>query len=152
MLARTVSTRRGTADLAGVRRAWRRAAFWLALAVNLAVLYAPSVRPAQPGVPGLDKAVHVGSFAVLTAAGLAAGLAPRWFLPAVLAHALVSEAVQAAVLPARSGDVADVVADVAGVALGYAASRGGPRRAPWGRGRARREPRRARRGATRAGR
>lgn len=100
-----------------------------ALALNLVVLYAP-----DPGSPpgsglGLDKFVHAGIFALLVLTGLRADLAPRWFLPTVLAHAVISEIVQALLLPARAGDVADAVADVAGIALGYLAYRRWPGRA-----------------------
>jgi hypothetical protein len=88
--------------------------------VHLAVLYAPDTGGA-PTFPGIDKVVHVATFASVALAGLRAGLPARWWVPVVAAHAVVSELVQHGVLPHRSGDPADVVADLAGVGLGVLA-------------------------------
>ncbi len=105
--------------MARARRAFARWSPLIgALALNLAVLYTPDPDAPGDGVPGLDKVVHVTVFAALTWAGLHAGIAARWLVPAVLAHAVISELVQATALPARSGDPWDVVADAAGIALG----------------------------------
>lgn len=72
---------------------------------------------------GADKVVHLALFAAL------AGTA-RWrfgggplVLLAVAAYAPVSELVQGALLPDRSGDPYDVLADLVGVALGWRAAR-----------------------------
>ncbi|GAB2617654.1 VanZ family protein [Pseudactinotalea suaedae] len=95
-------------------------AFGLAVLANLWGLYAPS----QPGpalFPGADKLAHAGSFALVTLTGLLAGVRPRPFVVGVAAHAVVSEVVQATLLPSRSGDVADLAADVVGIALGWLA-------------------------------
>lgn len=90
--------------------------------------YLPSVPDGVPGagVPGLDKVVHVGVFA-LTVWALGRVLAPRkrfpmgWVVIAAVLHALLIELVQALLLPERSPDGADLVADLAGVALGLGA-------------------------------
>lgn len=99
------------------------------LAVHLAVLYAP--RAGGPELfPGIDKVVHVATFASVAWAGLRAGVPARWWVPLVSAHAVVSELAQHWLLPHRSGDPLDVLADLAGVALGVlAATRFG--RASW---------------------
>ncbi len=114
-------------DAAPPPRRWalalRRTAFAGAVVLNLVVLLAPDPDAPGSGVPGLDKVVHAGVFALLTAAGLAVGLAARWFVPAVLAWAALSEVIQATLLPARSGDWRDLVADAVGVAVGVAAVR-----------------------------
>jgi hypothetical protein len=95
----------------------RWSAFAAALVVNLAVLLAPDPDVPAPSTPGLDKLVHVAVFAALTWTGLRLGWAARWYVPAVLAWAAVSEVVQAVVLPRRSGDPRDAVADAVGVLL-----------------------------------
>lgn len=92
-------------------------AFGLAVATNVWGLYAPS----QPGpslFPGFDKIAHLGSFALLAFTGLLAGIRPRPLLIVLALHAVLSEVLQAAVLPDRSGDVADLGADLAGLVLG----------------------------------
>jgi hypothetical protein len=100
---------------------WRRAGLVLAVLLQLAVLYDPT----QPsvgglaGVPGLDKIVHAGVFALVMAAGRSARL-PR--VPLVLVtvvQAPLSELVQATLLSQRSGDPWDVVADLTGCLLGW---------------------------------
>lgn len=109
---------------------WRWLPLTAALALHLAVLYAPSPDAPSSGVPGQDKAVHVLVFALPTWAGLRAGLAARWFVPALLAHSAVSEIVQALALPERSGDGWDVLADAVGVAVGVLAFTTARRRSP----------------------
>lgn len=101
------------------RRRLAVVALVLALLVQLAVLYAPSVPPV-PGTqtPGLDKVVHAAVFAAVTAAALAAGLALVPVVAVGLAHAVVSELLQHLALPGRSGDPLDVLADAVGVVLG----------------------------------
>ena len=91
-----------------------RGLFGVALAVQLAVLYWPrAVQPAT-GLPW-DKLVHALIFGAVYATGVRAGI--RWWvwLAVCLVHAPVSELVQDALLPQRSGDPYDAVADAAGV-------------------------------------
>ncbi|TRW43417.1 VanZ family protein [Georgenia yuyongxinii] len=102
----------------------RTAALLVALAVQALVLYLPVV-PDAPGtsVPGADKITHAAVFALVTVAGLVAGLPPAIVVGFGVVHAAASELVQHSVLPGRSGDVLDVVADLAGVALGVVVAR-----------------------------
>ena len=98
------------------RRRRERAVLAAVVAVHLLVLYWPRA-VGEGGVPFLDKVVHALAFGAVLWAGRRAGIADRWLVPALLAHAVLSEALQAWLLPGRSGDPADVVADVGGVAL-----------------------------------
>jgi hypothetical protein len=98
------------------RGAWR-GAFVVAVVVQLLVLYWPRAVGAG-GVPGLDKVVHAAVFAAAAWTGRAAGVAGWPLAVALGAHAVVSEVLQAQVLPARTGDPVDVVADLAGIAVG----------------------------------
>ena len=50
--------------------------------------------------------------------GLKAGVPSRWLLVALVSNAVVSELVQHFVLPQRSGDPLDSLADLIGVAVG----------------------------------
>jgi VanZ family protein len=89
-----------------------------AVALQMVVLYAPSGPDmGDVGLP-VDKVVHVAVFALATWALAAAGMSPGWSVALMAAHAPISELVQHLVLPDRSGDPADVVADLLGVALG----------------------------------
>ena len=89
----------------------------IAVLVQLVVLYSPSGPEAQP-FPHSDKAVHLLVFLVPVTVALLAGAAQRVVVVAFGAHAVVSEVVQALLLPTRSGDLADAVVDLVGVALG----------------------------------
>lgn len=94
------------------------------LALQALMLYLPRV-PAAPvtGIPGSDKVAHLAVFAAVTFVALRAGL-PVWLVLGFgVLHAGVSEAVQHLLLPGRGGDVLDVVADLAGVALGALTAR-----------------------------
>jgi hypothetical protein len=99
------------------RRTSARAAFAVALLVNLVALYYPR-HVAQGGVPYVDKVVHVAVFAAVAWTGVRAGLPVRWLAGLLVLHAVSSELIQHFLLPARSGDPADAVADVLGVGLG----------------------------------
>ncbi len=104
-------------------------AFVAVAVLSLVVLFAPS-GAGQQRFPHDDKVVHLLLFASLAAT-------TRWrfgsstsVLLAVAAYAPVSELVQASLLPGRSGDARDVVADLVGVAFGwYRARRWQQRRA-----------------------
>jgi len=98
------------------RGGWDRALLAVTVAVQLAVLYWP--RAAGEGLPYADKVVHAAVFGAVAWAGCRAGVPRRVLLPLLVAHALVSEVVQARLLAGRSGDPADVVADLVGTGLG----------------------------------
>lgn len=86
------------------------------------VLFAPASGVATSALQ-LDKVVHLLLFAAL--AGTARwrfGSDPR-LLAAVAVYAVASEVVQGALLPDRSGDPYDVVADVLGAGLGWVVTR-----------------------------
>ncbi|WP_413452310.1 VanZ family protein [Georgenia phoenicis] len=101
----------------------RRVLLAIALVLHLAVLYAPRVPGPGTGLfPGADKVAHLGVFALLVLAALWAGLPARWVVPLALAHAVLSEVVQHVLLPGRSGDPWDTLADVVGVGLGWGAA------------------------------
>lgn len=95
------------------------AAFVLVAVLSLYVLFWPDPEGSGLRVPGADKVVHAVLF------GLLAGTARLRFGPAgqvlaaVLGYAAVSEVVQAVLLRGRSGDLLDLVADVAGALAGW---------------------------------
>ena len=92
----------------------------LSVAVQLVVLYAPE--GAGPGLfPQADKVVHLLVFLVPAALAVVAGFRRRAVVAVFAAQAVLSEVVQAVLLPHRSGDVLDAVADLTGVALGVLA-------------------------------
>jgi VanZ family protein len=92
----------------------------LTVALQLAVLYAPELPGGVPShVPFGDKVVHAGVFAAAVWAWVCLKRRWAWGVAGVFAvHAGVSEIIQWSLLPGRTGDVWDVVADLAGVALG----------------------------------
>lgn len=96
-----------------------RAALALAVLVQLVVLYAPAGPGAGP-FPNSDKVVHVLVFLVPVAVATLVTGRPRVVAAVFVAHAVVSEVVQGTVLPMRSGDPLDALADVVGVGLGLA--------------------------------
>ena len=89
----------------------------LSVAVQLVVLYSPE--GGGPALfPNADKVVHLLVFLVPVALAVVAGFRRRAVVAVFAAQAVLSEVVQATLLPNRSGDVLDAVADLAGVALG----------------------------------
>ena len=99
------------------REAWARALFVAAVVAHLVVLYWP--RPVSDGgIPFADKVVHVVIFAVVVIAGARAGVPLAWLVGLLAVHAVSSELVQHWLLANRSGDPADVAADLVGVAIG----------------------------------
>ena len=95
-------------------------ALGVVLAVQLVLLYWPrAVQPPSGGLPW-DKVVHALIFGLVYAAGVRAGVPARPWLAVSLLHAVVSELVQHALLPHRSGDPYDALADVTGVLLALA--------------------------------
>lgn len=126
----------GSGRGAGPRRAtglgvpWVRVVAVGSLVVHLAALYWPRVDAAGP-VTWTDKVVHVLLFGVPTVLVLRAWRRP-WLAVALLGlHAPVSELVQHAWLPDRSGDAWDAVADLGGVVLGVTLAVVGRRRWRW---------------------
>lgn len=95
---------------------WVRPALAVVLLVQLVILYVPAAPSVGP-VTWTDKVVHGLAFGV-PAALMVLGRARRWWLVALVLHAPLSEVVQHVLLPNRSGDPADVVADLGGVLLG----------------------------------
>ena len=91
--------------------------FAATVVLQLCAVYWPSVDVQGP-VTWTDKAVHVLLFLLPTVTGLIAGLRPAYLVAALALHAPASELLQHFVLPDRSGDVWDVVADLSGVVLG----------------------------------
>ena len=86
------------------------------------MLFAPSDGGVPP-FPGVDKVVHVTLFAALAfTASWRFGPLPV-ALAAVGAYAGFSELVQGLALPGRSGDPVDVLADLAGVTIGWLLAR-----------------------------
>lgn len=118
-MTRLVESTPGAAADRSVRRSNRlwRVALVLAVAVQLIALYLPRA-PSGPPVTGLDKVVHVCIFAAPALAALMAGVRARWVLGILAVHAPLGELIQHFSLPQRSGDVVDVMADFAGIALG----------------------------------
>jgi hypothetical protein len=98
-----------------------KVAFAVAVALNLGALYSPG--SPGPGIPYLDKVTHLLLFAAVAFTGRRIGLPPGWLAGVLVLNAAVSELVQHAWLPHRSGDLYDAMADVAGVALGVWAGR-----------------------------
>jgi VanZ family protein len=91
-----------------------RIAFAVAVLVQMWALYVPRGPSVDSGLP-LDKVVHAGLFLLVTWLGLRLGW--RWIVPVMVGQAALSELVQTWLLPQRSGDWGDLVADLAGIAL-----------------------------------
>ena len=101
----------------GPRRRTALVVFAVLLVAQLAALYWPRVGIQGP-VTWSDKVVHVLLFLAPTVAGLLAGVRPAYLVGLLALHAPVSELVQHYLLPNRSGDAWDAVADLGGVVLG----------------------------------
>jgi len=91
--------------------------FAVLLTAHLAALYWPRIDIQGP-VTWSDKVGHVLLFLAPTVAGLLAGVRPAYVVGLLALHAPVSELVQHYLLPNRSGDPWDAVADLSGVVLG----------------------------------
>jgi len=87
------------------------------LVLHLAALYWPRVDVTGP-VQQSDKVVHALLFATPVIVASCVVHSWRWLALLLAVHAPVSEVVQHYVLPHRSGDPLDAVADLVGVALG----------------------------------
>ncbi|MBK0332236.1 VanZ family protein [Brachybacterium sp. MASK1Z-5] len=98
----------------------------VALLANIG-FYLPSVPDTGPAGPvRIDTVYHVGVFA-LTVWACGRLLAPArrfpigWVVLAAAAHAVLIEVLQGALLPHRSADPDDVLADLVGIAIGVLA-------------------------------
>jgi VanZ family protein len=101
-----------------------RLAHWVfaaAMVLNLAILFNPG-SPGDPAtfVPHRDKIVHFLSFAAVAWSGRRVGIGSLVLGAALVAHAVESELVQHFLLPRRSGDPFDALADVLGATAGLA--------------------------------
>jgi hypothetical protein len=83
--------------------------------VHLAVLYWPRT-PSTGGLP-IDKVVHAAVFGMVLWVAAQAGLRVAPVAGLLAGHAVASELIQHYLLAGRSGDPADSVADLAGVAI-----------------------------------
>jgi VanZ family protein len=99
---------------------WLTALAWMALAGQLWVLYTPTAPDSVAvSLPFADKMVHGGIFALAVWAWTRRWRRWAWVIAALFAtHGVISEVIQSRLLPNRTGDAWDVVADLAGVALG----------------------------------
>lgn len=87
------------------------------LALASAVLFFwPVNDPPQPFTRA-DLAVHAASFGVLMAAGRWAFGRATWLLGGLVAYACLVEVVQGLLLPGRTGDLVDILADLTGALL-----------------------------------
>lgn len=89
------------------------------IVLQLAGLYRPAGYGSDDGpvIPGLDKIIHVGMFALPVFFCLLAGLRRWWVVGVFAVHAPLSEVIQHLFMPRRSADPYDVVADVVGIVL-----------------------------------
>ncbi|TDE96201.1 VanZ family protein [Occultella glacieicola] len=87
--------------------------------IQVVALYWPRIETPDTGVPSADKVAHALIFAAVMATGCLAGIPARWLALGLAAHAVLSELIQHVVLPDRTGDPLDLLADLAGIALGW---------------------------------
>jgi VanZ family protein len=98
-----------------LRWAW----FGAAVVVQLVALYWP--RPVEPGTAlPIDKVVHALIFGAVLWTGVRAGLPARPLAAVLVGHAVASEVAQATLLD-RDGNVADALADLAGLVVAWVA-------------------------------
>lgn len=104
------------------------AASTVAVAIQLMVLYLPGQATPSVALPGIDKLIHATVFAVPV--WLLATLTGRVTLIAgiFVGHAIASEIIQSRLIPGRSGDPWDLVADLFGIAAAVVAVRARPLR------------------------
>jgi VanZ family protein len=92
-----------------------RAVLAATVLLQLLVLYWPRT-PGTGGLP-VDKVVHAVVFGAVLWAGVRCGIRVLPLTAVLLLHAVLSELIQATLLPNRSGDPADVLADGLGVLI-----------------------------------
>jgi len=83
------------------------------------LLYWPRAVNPSGGLPW-DKLVHALVFGLVMWTGVRAGIPARPWLAVSLAHGVLSEVLQGTLLPNRSGDPWDAVADAVGVLVAAA--------------------------------
>jgi VanZ family protein len=101
--------------------------FWRVLMVaSMVAALGLALRPLAPGqgpenwFPYSDKLLHVGFFVLLWWLGRRAGIARRWLLAlALLAFGAGIEIAQATLALTREASALDLMADAAGIALGW---------------------------------
>lgn len=99
---------------------WRRILLVLgviALVAQCVGLYSPSGPPSTPGMPS-DKIGHLIGFVAPAALFVAARVDWRLVAALSVAQAVISELVQGFLLPDRTGDLADLLTDLAGTVVG----------------------------------
>ncbi|MBK8459614.1 MAG: VanZ family protein [Micropruina sp.] len=101
------------------RRRWLPTLAVVAVIGHLLALYLPGSDLLPTGPPGLDKVVHVALFAVPTALLIWWTGRRRLVVCAFAVHAVVSELVQGYVIPNRSLEALDMLADVVGIGLAW---------------------------------
>ncbi len=97
------------------------AAGWAAILLGIGSLHR---LPQPPSGLGLDKVGHFGMYGVLGALAawgwIRAGRAPVLYIPLVVAMLVgAADEIHQSTNPDRSAEVADLVADIAGVAVGF---------------------------------
>jgi VanZ family protein len=114
-------------------RLWAPSVGW-ALVILVATSLPASTLPSLPAIPGLDKLVHAFLYGVLGALAvrpaLATGRGARslaWLVIAIAAFAALDE-VHQLLVPGRSADPFDWMADMAGALLGMLLRLMAPRR------------------------
>lgn len=93
----------------------RRVLFGLGVVLHLIVLYVPRA-PSAGNLP-VDKVVHALIFGEVLWLGARASVPTGALTSLLCLHAVASELIQHFVLPHRSGDALDTVADLAGVLI-----------------------------------
>lgn len=101
---------------------WRVLPFVVTALASLAVLFTPA-SGVPSGFPGSDKLVHLAVFAALALTGRIADLPRGALLTGLLAHAVGSEVLQGLLPLGRAADPRDALADVVGIAAGWASAR-----------------------------
>jgi VanZ family protein len=112
----TVSVAEATRS--GVKVWLWRIGFVAACLLQLYGVYSPRQTGPDVGLPLADKVAHLFLFGSVAFLGLKVGVRSRWLLVALVSNAVISELVQHFVLPQRSGDPFDLLADLLGVAVG----------------------------------
>jgi VanZ family protein len=121
----------GPSATAAPRPTRPRVVLGIVVLAHLLALYWPRVGLQGPAT-WTDKVVHVLLFAAPVLAAHAARVpALSWVVAAFAVHAPLSEWLQQSMLPNRSGDAWDAVADLAGVVLGVTLGVVGRRRGRW---------------------